>query len=306
MKISDKIKFPFKNETNNINPFSDEYRNNETRYKITKVRKFFLRPSKKDKIDFLNWMCIGVPKGGTTSLFQLLNEHPEVYIPESKETQFFSSIDYHKGISYYENSFFNKVNTDQHKAIGEISPKYLLHSCLVPKRIKKYLMPHLKFIVILRNPVDRAWSHYCHSYQRFKMFPFRPTEDLTFKEALSVEKKRLEAKYEDTFFHHSWNAYYYTGLYDIHLKKWFAEFERDRFLIIKLEELIENPTEIINSITQFLSISDFHSNKVFPKSNSFSQESFPEEIKNELNKLYRPHIKKLENLLQKDFSDWII
>ena len=238
-------------------------------------------------------------------MFHYLNQHPQIYIPESKETQFFSSILYYNGISYYIEKFFNNVDITKSKAIGEISPKYLLHSQLVPRRIKRHIKSDIKFLVILRNPVERCWSHYCHSFERFKLFPFRPTEDLSFKEALSVERKRLEAKYEDTFFHHSWNAYYYTGLYDIHLSEWFKHFKRENFLIIDLMDLIENTNETLLEITQFLSTEMIELKTSFKKTNSYSKDNLPDDLKKELLIYYRIHIHNLEKLLNRDFSHWL-
>jgi len=248
-----------------------------------------------------NWMCIGVPKAGTTSLYHALQAHPEIWMPESKETQFFSSPDYLKGVEWYLKKFYS--GADSGKAVGELSPKYLIHRD-VPKRIRKTLGKDIRFLVILRNPVDRAWSHYCHSYERFRHFSFRPTEDLSFEEALKAEPERIAQGDEYGWTHGMWLAYYFTGLYARHLKNWFRIFSREDFFIMTLEDLIDRPKETLNGITDHLGIGRFNVYPQFKKSNTYSRAGLKESTGKMLLERYRPHIEELEELLGRKLESW--
>lgn len=253
-----------------------------------------------------HWMCIGVVKGGTTSLYKAFKQHPDIWMPHSKETHFFSGPDYGLGMRYYMDNFF--ANADSYaKSIGEISPKYFIHR-YVPRRIKANINNDIKFIVILRHPVDRAWSHYCHSYERFRHFPYRPTEDLSFKLALREEKKRLNEPDHYSWTHGYWLAYLYTGLYAKHLRNWFDYFPRENFLVLTLEELTEKTQLTLDSIANHLGIksfSDLDNSISFPKTNSYSRTGLESVTRRDLIRYYEPHIRDLERLLDRDFSHWL-
>ncbi|MCB0494159.1 MAG: sulfotransferase domain-containing protein [Cyclobacteriaceae bacterium] len=103
-----------------------------------------------------NFIVIGAEKSGTTWLKHVLREHPEIYIPNEKELHFFDADDnFSKGLSWY-SSFFEKSTKPLN---GEITPGYLAQAEKVAPRIAE-LFPEVKLIAILRNPVDRAWSNY--------------------------------------------------------------------------------------------------------------------------------------------------
>ena len=248
-----------------------------------------------------SWLCIGVPKAGTTSLYDALARHPDIWIPKSKETHFFSSHDYSKGINWYRESFFTGSHASP--APGELTPKYLAHRD-VPQRIREHLGTGVKFIVLLRHPVERAWSHYCHSYDRFRDVPYRPTEDLTFEDALEAEPERLAAKDEYSNDHGMWLAYFHTGLYATHLKRWFQFFDRDLFMVITLEDLVERSNETLQALTEHLGIPSFREFPGFPCSNSYSRRGPDRKTRDMLFRRYREHTAELEELLHRRLDAW--
>jgi len=266
---------------------------------MRKLKTFYTSFNKRYMIP--NWMCIGAPKAGTTSLYSALKTHPEIWVPECKETHFFSSPDYYNGMDWYLKTYFSGAK--KNRSVGELTPKYLRQKG-VPERINKHINKDIKFLVILRNPVDRAWSHYCHAYDRFRHVQFRPTEDLTFDEALKVEPDRLRQSNEYGWTHGMFLAYFYTGLYAQHLKNWFGVFSRRKFLIITLEDLIENTAYTLDKITNHLKIAPFNPHPHFRKTNTYSKPGLTESTRKMLIKRYRPHIKELENLLGRRFSSW--
>jgi hypothetical protein len=104
-----------------------------------------------------NFLCVGAQKAGTTSLYEILRKHPDVFLPQEKEVHFFSrDSNYQRGVSWYAKFFESQSNQ---RAIGEISPDYMLYE-EVPERILETLGGEIKLIVVLRHPVRRAYSQY--------------------------------------------------------------------------------------------------------------------------------------------------
>ncbi len=187
--------------------------------------------------------------------------------------------------------------------VGELSPKYLIHRT-VPPRLKASIRSDLKFIVILRNPVERAYSHYCHSHRVFKTVPYRPTEPLSFAQALLAEPQRLAEPDEDSFTHHSWNAYFYTGLYALHLEHWFSVFRRDRFLVLILEEMSRDPRPALSAVLQHIGVEDISDRMELPWVNSATDSRIDPELRDRLYEAYRPWNRQLERLLGRDLGIW--
>jgi hypothetical protein len=128
-----------------------------------------------------DFIIIGTQKGGTTFLFKLLSNHPYVRLPFRKEIEYFD-IHFEKGINWYRSQFpIRKSNI----ITGESTPHYMSHPH-VPKRIVE-VIPHVKLIVILINPVDRAYSHYQHNVRMKR-------ESLAFDDAIAIENERLQGE----------------------------------------------------------------------------------------------------------------
>ncbi|MGJ8548448.1 sulfotransferase family protein [Winogradskyella wichelsiae] len=196
------------------------------------------------KLDFL---CIGAQKSGTTSLHDILVQHPEIALPKNKETHFFSHEDiYTEDIEDYYKMFTSNLSSD--KVIGEIDPEYL-PSKLAYKRLYKNFGPNIKFIVILRNPFDRAYSQYLMSKRR----GFEP---LGFKESIEAEKGRINDQFSDLY--HSYST---RSLYTPQIKKYLELFDLSNFLFIRFEDdFLDNKSETIDRITTFLGLPPFNYN----------------------------------------------
>lgn len=184
-----------------------------------------------------NFLCIGVMRGGSTWLYENLKDHPEIYLcPYHKETHFFSRY-YDKGLNWYRSFFPKKNEAKRYKAIGEIAPTYYFQK-KAPKLISKHL-PHTRFIVILRNPVNRAFSEY--KYHK-----------LNFGFSNSFEEYLKEYPYIIRI-----------GLYAQYLKNWFNYFPKDHFLILIFEEIMGNPLKALKNVSLFLDVDfkRFHKNQ---------------------------------------------
>ena len=129
-----------------------------------------------------NFIIIGSPKSGTTSLFNYLIQHPDIVGITRKEPHFFN-ISYSKNLNWYKMYFPTKSQLISNKITGEATPSYFIDP-FVPKRIFSVL-PDIKLILLLRNPIDRSFSHYKHSFKD-------GFENLSFENAIAAEEKRLE------------------------------------------------------------------------------------------------------------------
>ena len=211
-----------------------------------------------------NFMCIGAAKSATTTLYDILRQHPEVYIPSFKEPHFFDIPEnYENGIEWYKKNYFKQVKEE--KCIGDFTPSYLFEK-QAPERICNALGKDVKFIVLLRNPVDRAYSHYLHSVRD-------EHEHLDFKQALKGEKNRLEqyAK-EDNYLSYLRHSYFHQGLYGDMVERYLQYFPLEQFLFIHFEEeFLQQREYAISSILDFLGINNKAALKIDLKSNPASK-----------------------------------
>lgn len=189
-----------------------------------------------------NFYCIGTQKAGTTTLHEILKHHPDIYLPERKEAHFFHKDHlFDKGVKWYLEEHFNSVKDE--KIIGSITPDYLYFEKSA-KRIFNTFGSDLKFIVILRNPADRAYSHY-------RMSKFRGFEPLPFKEAIIAEKERISKDPRSKGRY----SYISRGYYYSQISRYLQYFPLENFLFINFEkELSNNMDQCISKICAFLDI----------------------------------------------------
>jgi Sulfotransferase domain len=174
-----------------------------------------------------NFLVIGAQRGGTTLLHQILDVHPEVYVPQRRKEVHFFDWYYDRGADWYA-EFFPSQGAGDYRAIGEVTPDYLFDPH-APGRIREVL-PHCKFIVSLRNPIQRAFSWY--------VFQLRSVnEQRTFEQMIEEGPAMLE-----------------RGLYSQQLARYFDIFPRSSFLIFIFEELIGSPRPHVDRLAAFLSL----------------------------------------------------
>ncbi len=209
-----------------------------------------------------NFMCIGAAKSGTTSLYDILRQHSQVFIPSFKEPHFFDIPSVYKnGLSWYSKIYFSDLKSE--KCIGDFSPTYLFDS-RAAQRIFDDLGDKVRFIVILRNPVDRAYSHYLHSKRD-------EHENLSFQEALSKEAERMD---QLDYLSRIRFSYVRQGLYFNMITKYFDLFSKDNFLIINFEnDFVNHRKETMEQIYKFLAI-DAEDIDIYLRSNQASQAKY--------------------------------
>lgn len=240
-----------------------------------------------------DFICIGAMRAGTTTLWNMLQQMPDVYLPDVKEIHFFDR-DYDKGNRYYA-SFFEAAKNNQ--ICGEITPGYLyLSECR--DRIKM-TTPDARLIVVLRDPVARAWSHY-----RFSVL-WGP-EQHNFKEALKLEAARLkDGEYKDRVYF----SYAQRGVYIKQLKYFSEVFSSDQLLVVFLEDLINDKENVIRDIREHIGLSKSmerqilvsHQNelKEFPISLRVHQICKALKFENPGDSIKEKSIRKLSNLIYK-------
>ncbi len=200
-----------------------------------------------------NFLIIGTAKGGTTSLYSYLSQHPKIYMSPNKEPGFFAlegeSLDFQgpdeafsrtsvTNIEDYQKLFDGVTNE---VAIGEASPFYLYFP-KASERIKHYI-PEAKLIVSLRNPVDRAYASYMHNVRM-------GYETDSFEASFNKESERIQDNWI-----YLWH-YKQCGLYYQQLKRYFETFDREQIKVYLFEDLAQSTQSTVQDIFTFLSIDD--------------------------------------------------
>ena len=247
-----------------------------------------------------DFLVIGAQKAGSTSLYRYLTSHPSIRTPRRKEVHFFDHA-YGKGECWYRAQFPVRLRSASNWLTGEASPYYLFHPH-VPQRAAR-LVPHAKLIVVLRNPVDRAWSHYQHVVTR-------GYESLSFDAALEreaelipVEERKMMAMPEYRSLAHERHSYLARGRYFSQLARWLTSFSRDQLFVISSEQMFRSPSAALTECFSFLGLSPFviDSHEVF-KSGVYGDQMGPA-TRARLIEYFRPHNQHLEQLLGMAF-DW--
>lgn len=299
-----------------------------------------------------NFLIIGAAKAGTSSLYYYLKQHPQIYMPSSrtqKEPDFFAlegqTLEYPgpKGIFKINNritdietyrALFSNVTNEI--AIGEASTLYI-YSKKAPGRIKHYI-PNTKLIAILRDPIERAYSHYLY----WASLGFEPDTDFDFVKAIAQEQTRIDK---------GWNAswhYVQRGFYYIQLKRYFDLFDPSQIKIYLYEDLLQNRLALAQDIFDFLgvdknfipNVEKTHNKTEAPKNKTLNtllnrpnpiksilkaffpaqlRKNFAERLKKQnqgkpklspkirrqLIEVYREDILQLQDLIKRDLSSWL-
>jgi hypothetical protein len=256
-----------------------------------------------------DFLIIGTQRGGTTSLYHYLQAHPCLKPTTTKEVHFFDRK-YRKGLLWYRGHFplvWEKVYAQrvQKRAFvtGEASPAYLFHPH-VHKRIAQAL-PHVKLIVLLRNPVDRAYSQYYHSLEL-------GLETRSFEEAIQDEAQRTIQEREKILKDEHYQSYVYRhhsyltrGIYVDQLQAWMRFFSREQFLILKSENLYTDPAAVVKEVYSFLDlpITEFSSGKKeYKQLNNTNYSKMDAALRTRLIEYFRPHNARLYDFLGVNFA----
>ena len=296
-----------------------------------------------------NFLLIGAQKAGTTALSYSLKQHPQIYMSPKKEPGFFDFEGQKPNfMGPGDRALFDHVPTDiesyhqlfqgvsDEMAIGEATTWYL-YSSRAPERIQYYI-PNAKLIVILRNPVDRAYSAFMHAIRDGR-------ESITdFAQAVKKEETRINQNWE-----YLWH-YKQMGFYYGQLKRYYELFDCSQIKVYLYEDLKDNPVALMQDVCQFLNIdqtlvsgspprrnvSGFAKNKLLDnfldkqnfkwlktpfklflsskmreniivslKNQNRIKPPMSPEVKIQLTEMYREDILKLQELIELDLSGWL-
>ncbi len=306
-----------------------------------------------------NFLILGAAKSGTTSLYHYLSQHPQIYMSPVKEPNFFAlegEKPYFRGPSDMEvmrrsksvslttdieayRALFRGVSNE--KAIGEASTWYL-YIPKTPERIRQHI-PNAKLIVILRNPVERAYSSFMHLVRGGR----EPLTD--FAQALREEETRIRNNWEPL-----WH-YKQMGFYYAQLKRYFDSFDRDQIGVYLYDDFKHDLVGVLKDIFRLLDVNDAFApdvssrygmsgiprNKAVRAMNAFLMKPHPTKavlkpflpgelrrrivtrtvnvlqnryltkaqlspkLRSELTEVYREDVLKLQGLIQRDLSGWL-
>jgi hypothetical protein len=286
-----------------------------------------------------DFFVLGVAKGGTTSLHHYLRQHPALFLPYEKELHFFDADEerFSTGLDQYLRYFSDAGD----RLAGDATPSYFRNVEVVADRMRHlYGDAPPQFLLLLRDPVERAYSHYLHNVSEGR-------EPLSFEEALEADQADPLSKREE------WKAYFTDGVYVDILEQWFAHFSRDRFLILRSATLAQTSEGTLGEIFRFLGVdptvevdTDVYLNRTgeeqsralgrllsvlpsrlrsgvrrwIPESIRLPVEQFirrrstgdasdrptlDPDIERALRERYAPHVRRLADLLDREFSAWL-
>ncbi len=286
------------------------------------------------KVDFF---IVGAPKAGTTSLYHYLNEHSEIEMSSQKEPDFFSDQSLQKQKLYYDK---NRIDTiEKYNSLferedvilrGDSSVSYLFYED-VPHKIFTY-NPDAKIIIMLRNPIDRAFSHYLMDYSL----------GLISESFETIIQKQSKHKNANLFY----QQYVQVSEYSKQIKRYLEVFSKDNIHFIDYEDFKNDTSDVVNSVFLFLGVNDDFQPYLKKKYNTYTapknsliryvysfvalrkmvanilsknltktiinllfrsdkKPQLPELTRNFLKKHFESDVRELSELLNKDFTKWI-
>jgi hypothetical protein len=210
------------------------------------------------KVDAL---IIGAGRAGTTSMFEYLSANPMVNPSVIKEVHYFSLLPIFERGQNYLHSFFKTPETT---AINLLSDTYLLADKCAPAKICEY-NPKIKLIVILREPLSRAYSSYLYSKNNGYIKP-----SVTFSDSIKNENNYLNSNKISVINNY---CHLYCSLYCKHLDYWHKYFNREQIIITSLHDILMNENDELNKINRFLNIPSDLSKSFERKNASFGSKS---------------------------------
>jgi hypothetical protein len=237
-----------------------------------------------------NFLIIGATKAGTTSIHHYLNQHPEIFMCPRKETNFFAQDsalclleDTITDQKEYEAQFIDVRNE---KAIGETSPAYLAVPD-TPKNIHE-MNPKMNLIAILRDPTERAYSH----------FLMRRRQKKEFRE--SFEQCMNEEDIDPA------RSYWHRGLYGVQLEQYTELFSKKQMQIFLYEDFVKDPVSVIQEICAFLEVDPNFEPDMSERYNANPpSDPLAPEMRKNLIERYREDILKTQEILGRDLSGWL-
>jgi hypothetical protein len=246
------------------------------------------------RVERLDFIVAGAQKSGTTALHYFLKKNPQIALPDRGEMHFFDDEEtFTKPPVDYEvlhRHFPPRIRSTL--AAGEVTPSYLYWKPSI-ERIHAY-NPRIKLIIVLRNPIDRAFAHW--NMQRFK-----GREPLDFLPALKEEPRRIAQPLtlESRRF-----AYVDRGFYSAQLDRVFKFFPREQVHLVKFEDFRDRKKEALDSIFDFLGVKRIRNFRDKDRNVVPYERAMTAEERQHLVKVFSAEFAKLEQMLGWELADW--
>ena len=251
-----------------------------------------LRSPRTRRIGKLDFVLAGAQKSGTTALHYFLQKHPQITMGDRQEMHFFDDEEIFSKPPDYESLHRRYPRVSPQTLAGDCTPNYVFWEPAAA-RIARY-HPAIKLVILLRNPVDRAFSHW--NMQRHKK-----REPLDFLEALKAEPDRITPPLTLASRRFSYVA---RGWYSQQLERFFKLFPREQIKVVKFEQFRNEQRATLDSIFTFLGLKALgpvtnRRRNVVPY-----RREMTEEERSHLSRIFAEEIARLEELLGWDCSDW--
>lgn len=257
-----------------------------------------------------HYLVIGTKRGGTTSMARWLLDHPDVasLFParETRKGTYYFDVNYDRGEAWYRSHFPTRQSLDRRAAkvgrrqiVGEATPYYLYHPHAAARA--HALVPDVKVIVLLRDPVQRAHSHWMERSRN-------DVETLDFAEAIAAEGSRVDGEEQRmiddssyTSFGHQHFSYVDQGRYARGLTRWYEAFPSDQILTLRSEDMYADPAAIFNQVLTFLDLPS-HEPASFKAWNNKPKAEFDARLESEIRDRLAPDVAELELLLGRSMN----
>lgn len=253
-----------------------------------------------------DFVIAGAQKSGTTSLYAYLSEHPQVCPPIKKEMSFFDNH-FHRGLWWYRSHFPSRVvcraeaGRNLPSLSGESTAYYMFHPH-APRRIAETL-PDAKIILLLRNPVDRAFSHYQLNLRR-------GNEHLSFEDAIDAEGNRLAGERNHMLQFERYNSFSYEkhsylarSRYAEQISQWQALFPPNQLLVVESGELFHDTDAVFQRVLKFLGLQSWRPMRFGNRFPGKYCDRMSDAMRARLTDYFSPHNDRLYELLGQRF-DW--
>ena len=242
-----------------------------------------------------NFLHAGAPKAGSSWLWRVCKEHPDIYVPETPDNVNFFTVSYHRGLAWYRETYF--AGYDGQAAIGEFSNSYMMYEPAL-QRIAEHL-PDVRLTVTLRNPIERAWLHWAHSHLK-KKYGWDPD-------------KGRKVPIERVLHHHGhqwFRQWMEPGMYALHIERIWRYFPKERVLITLYDDLAADNAAYARAYFEWLGVDPgFQTSFIGVFTNPDrgaidGAHGLTPEVREEFGQVFREDIAKLEDLLGRDLSHW--
>lgn len=238
-----------------------------------------------------DFLVVGAQKAGTTTLHELLVAHPQVAMSRHKECNVLTRAEATRlGYRAYF-PYRSRLRRAAVRRVGEATPYYLVHP-LAPQRAAAWL-PGVRAVAVLRDPIERAWSHYRHSVRL-------GVERLDFVAALEAEAERVKLQDGEPFRRHSYAT---RGRYAEQLERWFSAIGRENMLVLGFGEVVRRPEVGLPKLAEFLGIDDLFPRAVPESNRGVDMGRMPDAARERLESHFTEPNARLERLLG-HLPDW--